>query len=184
MTDKGDEECEEIDLCPPTEEQRSTPSLEEEPYEGEPRSAHEQVATEAKKCAEAEARAEAKAVEEVRLAAEAKAAEAEAVEVMVAAEQQQKAADGGARRAGELTPFRTAASYYPLKRFKRDPWTRLGLGVSPVCSVPQSGMVPSSPARSPPLCISWAKSRPRLQTGTPEDDSPISPNPGATFPPI
>ena len=40
MTDKGDEECEEIDLCPPTEEQRSTPSLEEEPYEGEPRSAH------------------------------------------------------------------------------------------------------------------------------------------------
>jgi hypothetical protein len=92
MTDKGDEECEEIDLCPPTEEQRSTPSLEEEPYEGEPRSAHEQVATEAKKCAEAEARAEAKAVEEVRLAAEAKAAEAEAVEVMVAAEQQQKAA--------------------------------------------------------------------------------------------
>ena len=40
MTDKGDEECVEIDLCPPTEEQRSTPSLEEEPYEGEPRSAH------------------------------------------------------------------------------------------------------------------------------------------------
>ena len=45
MTDKGDEEGEEIDLCPPTEEQRSTPSLEEEPYEGEPyegepRSAH------------------------------------------------------------------------------------------------------------------------------------------------
>jgi hypothetical protein len=45
MTDKGDGEREESDLCPPTEEQRSTPSLEEEPYEGEPyegepRSAH------------------------------------------------------------------------------------------------------------------------------------------------
>ena len=45
MTDKGDEEREEINFCPPTEEQRSTPSLEEEPYEGEPyegepRSAH------------------------------------------------------------------------------------------------------------------------------------------------
>jgi hypothetical protein len=32
-----------------------------------------------------------------------------------------------------------------------------------VCYVPQSEMVPSSPARSPSLCISWAKSRPRLQ---------------------
>jgi len=35
-----------------------------------------------------------------------------------------------------------------------------------VCSVPQSEMVPSSPASSPAVCISWAKSRPRLQTGT------------------
>ena len=35
MTDKGDEECEQIDLCSPTEEQRSTPSLVlKEPYEG------------------------------------------------------------------------------------------------------------------------------------------------------
>ena len=59
-----------------------------------------------------------------------------------------------------------------------------GAEETPVCSVRQSGMVPSSRARSPSLCISWAKSRPRLQTGTPEDDSPISPNPGATFPPI
>jgi hypothetical protein len=38
-----------------------------------------------------------------------------------------------------------------------------GAEETPVCYVPQSEMVPSSPARSPSLCISWAKSRPRLQ---------------------
>jgi hypothetical protein len=32
-----------------------------------------------------------------------------------------------------------------------------------VCYVRQSEMVPSSPASSPAVCISWAKSRPRLQ---------------------
>jgi len=37
-----------------------------------------------------------------------------------------------------------------------------------VCSVPQSEMVPSSPASSPAACISWAKSWPRLQAGTPD----------------
>ena len=41
MTDKGDEECDLIEPPPPpTEELRSTPPLEAEPYEGEPRSAH------------------------------------------------------------------------------------------------------------------------------------------------
>ena len=37
-----------------------------------------------------------------------------------------------------------------------------------VRSVPQSGMAPSSPARSPPLCIPWMKSRPRPQAGPPD----------------
>ena len=41
-----------------------------------------------------------------------------------------------------------------------------GAEETPVHSVPQSEMVPSSPARSPSLCISWAKSRPRLQADT------------------
>ena len=62
-------------------------------------------------------------------------------------------------RISSLPPSETGAT--------RALWTRL-LGERPVCSVPESEMVPSSPASSPAVCIYWTKSWPRLQAGTPD----------------